>query len=99
MRIRYHPDASKDLDEAYEWYESQKLGLGLKFVDEAEATIQRILNFPELHPIITKKHRRAILPAFPYGVVYSVIGDLVEVYAFAHLHRLPFYWKKRTSKK
>jgi toxin ParE1/3/4 len=99
MKIKYHPEASKDIDEAFEWYDSQKSGLGLKFISEAEATVYRILNFPELHPLVFKNLRRAILPIFPYGVIYSVESDTIEVYALAHLHRLPLYWKKRVLKK
>src|SRR5690349_8893400 len=99
MKIRYHPEASKEIDEAFEWYESQKVGLGLKFINEAESAIQRILNFPELHPMVIKSHRRAILPTFPYGVIYSIEADAIEVYAIAHLHRMPFYRKKRTAKR
>ena len=98
MKIRYHAEASKEVDEAFEWYESQQVGLGLKFVEEAEATIHRILHFPQLHSTILKELRRAILPVFPYGVIYSISEDSIEVYAIAHLHRKPFYWKKRTAK-
>lgn len=99
MNIRYHPEASREIDEAFEWYESQNAGLGLKFIEEAETTVHRILNFPELHPTVFKNLRRAILPIFPYGVIYSTGEDSIEVYAIAHLHRLPLYWKKREIKK
>jgi hypothetical protein len=99
MNIRYHPEASKEIDEAFEWYESQRSGLGLKFINEAETTIHRILNFPKLHPLVFKNLRRGILPIFPYGVIYSIDGGSIEVYAIAHLHRMPFYWKKRLNKK
>ena len=99
MNIRYHAEASIEIDEAFKWYESQKAGLGLKFIDMAVTTVHRILNFPQLHPLISKNLRRAILPIFPYGVIYSIDNDTIEVYALAHLHRQPYYWKKRTVKK
>lgn len=97
MRIQYHPEVSTEIDEAFDWYESQKSGLGRNFIEDAENTVHRILNFPELHPVIAKNLRRAILPVFPYGIIYSVEEDIIKVYAVAHLHRLPRYWKKRIS--
>jgi hypothetical protein len=99
MKIQYHPEVSKEVEEAFEWYESQKSGLGLKFINETEMTIHRISNFPDLHPEVLKKLRRAILPIFPYGVIYSIENGTIVVYAIAHLHRMPFYWRKRISKK
>ena len=96
MNLKYHSEASREIDEAFQWYEAQQSGLGLNFVTEAESSVLRLLSFPKLNPEISKGIRRAIMPVFPYGVIYSINGDLIEIYAVAHLHRKPFYWKKRT---
>jgi plasmid stabilization system protein ParE len=97
MKLKYHPEASKEIDEAYNWYEAQQADLGLNFINEAEASVLRLLSFPNLNPEISKGIRRAIMPIFPYGIIYSINGDLIEIYAVAHLHRKPFYWKRRTK--
>ena len=97
MKIRYHPEASKEIDEAFDWYEANQPGLGPKFIDEAESAIHRIRNYPHLHPHVFKDVRKAVIPIFPYGIIYSVNEEVIEVYAVAHLHRKPFYWKKRTK--
>ena len=95
MKLKYHPEASMEIDEAFHWYETQQSGLGLNFVNEAESSALRLLSFPNMNPEIGKRIRRAIMPVFPYGIIYSINADLIEIYAIAHLHRKPFYWKKR----
>jgi hypothetical protein len=32
---------------------------------------------------------------FPYGVIYRLSGDTVEIVAVMHLSRKPGYWKHR----
>ncbi len=95
MILKYHPEASSELDEAFEWYENEQAGLGDKFIAEVETAILRIQHFPQVNPIILKNIRRALLPGFPYGVIYSIKDGIIEIYAISHLHRRPFYWKKR----
>ena len=95
MNLRYHQEASHELDEVYRWYETQQSGLGTRFISELEASINRIQNFPYIGNVIVKDIRRALLPDFPYGVMYSIKDDMLEIVAVAHLHRKPFYWKNR----
>jgi plasmid stabilization system protein ParE len=99
MMVRYHPEASKEVEEAFEWYETNQPGLGPKLIDEIEAAIHRIRNFPHLHPHVLKDIRKAAIAIFPYGIIYSVYEDIIEVHAIAHLHRKPYYWKKRARGK
>jgi plasmid stabilization system protein ParE len=95
MNIQLHPEAAKEVAEAVRWYEEQQPGLGQIFASDAEAAIYRLAEFPYLNPEIKKGIRRAIIPVFPYGIIYSIHEENIEVYAVAHLHRRPFYWKKR----
>ena len=59
MNLRYHQEASRELDEVYGWYETQQPGLGARFINELEASINRIQNFPYIGNIIVKDIRRA----------------------------------------
>ena len=95
MSIVLHPEASIEVSEATQWYEEQQEGLGRRFALEAEAAIYRIAEFPHANTEIDKGFRRAIMPGFPYGIFYAIWKDGIEVVAVAHLHRKPFYWKKR----
>ncbi|HUE84003.1 MAG TPA: hypothetical protein VMM84_18005 [Pyrinomonadaceae bacterium] len=38
--------ADADIEAAFEWYESEQLGLGLEFLEEVRATDARILDGP-----------------------------------------------------
>jgi ParE toxin of type II toxin-antitoxin system, parDE len=96
MKISLHPEVLKDISEAVQFYEEQQAGLGANFAAETEAAIYRLADFPNLNPEISKRIRRAIVPVFPYGIMYIIQGEYIVVYAVAHLHRKPFYWKNRT---
>lgn len=45
-RYRLHPDATKELDAAGEWYDAQLLGLSLELFDAVEEAIALILERP-----------------------------------------------------
>ncbi len=51
MKYAYHlhPEADKDLSNAYAWYENNKLGLGQKFIDAVLEKIETIAAWPELY--------------------------------------------------
>ncbi len=95
MKIIFYADASTELGEINQWYEDQQLGLGHRFTEEIKISIGRIRNFPYIGSILIKDIRKIIIPNFPYGIIYSVTNDSIEIYAIAHLHRKPYYWKKR----
>ena len=99
MKIRYHDEAAWEIEDAFEWYEAQQKGLGSKLAEETETAIFRIMSFPFLHVEIHEDIRRAILPVFPYAIIYSVVNDEIQVHAFSHLHREPLYWKGRIRSK
>ena len=46
MNIRFVPEAVKDLDDAFEWYESEQKGLGKRFVLIIDESILRIARYP-----------------------------------------------------
>jgi hypothetical protein len=95
MKITVHPEASKEVTEAVHWYEEQQSGLGKTFALDTESAIYRLSEFPNLNAEIGKGIRRAMVPVFPYGIIYKTYRETIVVYAVAHLHRKPFYWKKR----
>lgn len=94
-RIRLHPAAQRELDEAAEFYDSEVPGLAAVFLDEVERAAQQILTFPESAPVVLDPARKKVLSAFPYSVVYSVVDDVILVLAFAHHRRRPFFWHDR----
>ncbi|MFM6204590.1 type II toxin-antitoxin system RelE/ParE family toxin, partial [Planktothrix sp.] len=94
-KIKISEEAELDLDDAYQWYESQVNQLGselIRVVDQNLALIQQNLL---AYPIIYNNVRRKLLPRFPYGLFYVIHDDIIFILAFFHVKRDPQQWKKR----
>lgn len=90
-----HPLAEHDINDAYDWYERQRFGLGEEFMSCLDACFQLIRRMPELAEIVVPGARRALVRRFPYGVLYEYIGDRVVVLCVFHLSRRDATWRKR----
>ena len=89
------PQAEQDIDEAYDWYEERRPGLGEEFLGCVDACIQQICRTPELHAKAYKDYRRALARRFPYAVFYEYADDTVTVYCIFHTSRDPEKWRQR----
>lgn len=89
------PEVQQDLDEAYNWYEDRRYGLGEEFINCVDATIQIIFRTPDLHAEIYRKYRRALVRRFPYTVFYEYIDNKVVIYSIFHTSQNPQKWKNR----
>lgn len=89
------PEAAADLDEAYAWYEAQRVGLGEDFLSRVDACIQAILRFPEMHAPFHRSYRRALVRKFPYTVFYEHAHGMVTVYCVFHTSRDSDNWRER----
>jgi plasmid stabilization system protein ParE len=88
-------EAQQDFDDAADWYEQQKPGLGMQFIERVNETLASISAAPKMHQIRHKRIRRAPVRVFPYGVFYRVYRDKVVVIAIVHDRRDPSIWKGR----
>jgi len=84
-----------DLQRAYRWYESERSGLGEEFLLAVHRGIEKVIRLPEGHAVIHRDTRRALVPRFPYGLFYRIMGETVVFVACYHLRRRPASWKKR----
>jgi plasmid stabilization system protein ParE len=87
--------AEADLREAFDWYEHIRPGLAADLVLCVEEVLDRILERPEAFPAVISDARRALVRRFPYGVIYRVRGQRVEVMAVFHVRRDPTSWQPR----
>jgi plasmid stabilization system protein ParE len=95
-RVVVRPAAAADIEEAYQWYESQQPGLGDQFLAALTLTRDRILEHPEAFPVLHRDTRRALIPRrFPYGLLYRVYDDAIVVVACMHAKRDPRVWQRR----
>ena len=95
MRHDFLTLARTELQEAIEFYDSRRLGLGQEFSDEVGHALASILQNPTLSKKISGNLRRCRLRRFPYSLIYHLQGDLVLIVAVAHIRRHPAYWRSR----
>jgi toxin ParE1/3/4 len=84
-------EAIWDLQEAFDWYESRKKGLGFEFIEEVESGYLKISEHPLRYPPINTQFRRIRISRFPYLVVYEVEGNSVIINSVRHVKRKPKY--------
>jgi plasmid stabilization system protein ParE len=90
------PAAAADIEDAYQWYESQQPGLGEDFLAALNAIRDRIVEHPEAFPVLHRKTRRALIPRrFPYGIFYRIDEDAIIIVACMHAKRDPRRWQGR----
>jgi toxin ParE1/3/4 len=81
LPINFRSRAYLEIYEAYDWYEKQREGLGLEFLDALELFIEGLRLNPLTHSYYDKPVRQGVLKRFPYTVVYEVFPAEVIVYS------------------
>ena len=99
MILEFLTEASAELFEAADYYESKQEGLGRRFRNEVLEVCGLIVQQPLLWRERAGGYRRVNCPVFPYYIAYFIRGDLIIVAAVAHGHRRPRYWKQRLPPK
>jgi plasmid stabilization system protein ParE len=89
------PGAEKDIEEAYIWYERQRLGLGDELLKELVAYYKKLKQNPLVFKWTAKGFRQANLSRFPYVLVFKVIDTDVHIFAVFHTSRNPKYLHKK----
>jgi toxin ParE1/3/4 len=81
VKLSYTKRARIDIDIAMGWYESQRSGLGIEFLECIEGTINRILENPKLYSVKHKRLRSAVIRRFPFSVFYTIEKSEVVIHA------------------
>jgi plasmid stabilization system protein ParE len=89
------PEAERDIEEAYDWYEGQRVGLGEEFLSCVDAAIEGICRWPKIYAVIYEHYRRALVRRFPYAVFYEYEENTVTVYCVFHTSQDPEKWIRR----
>jgi plasmid stabilization system protein ParE len=95
LPLEFHPAVRDEIDEAHEWYEQRKSGLGGDFLDEVERIHGEIIANPARWGFAEGDIREALLRRFPYAVYYRVLADRIRVLAVFHTARDPARWRSR----
>jgi len=94
-RVRYFPEASRELEDAFEWYLERSPRAAEAFIREIDRGLAVVSAGPRIWPRFEAGARRYVLRRFPYSVIYREIEGGIEIIAFAHQKRRPRYWYKR----
>ncbi len=94
-RLSLTSEADHDIEEAYVWYENQRLGLGEEFLRAVEAALDIIQRLPELRAPVHRHYRRALVRRFPYSIFYKFDGATITVAYLSHTARDPDKWRGR----
>jgi plasmid stabilization system protein ParE len=88
-------EAQAEFDEAFDWYEVQRAGLGPEFVAEVQKVFDCVAANPLMHGVVFADIRKSVVRRFPFNVFYRPHPDRVEVLAVFHSSRDPSIWQGR----
>jgi hypothetical protein len=91
----FETHARRELDDAVEYYDGISPQLGNDFMEAVERLISQIRSFPKACPELSASIRRCRVKRFPYGLVYRLGKDALEILAVMHFSREPNYWVDR----
>ena len=95
MKVRFHPEAVSELNNAVDYYEEQETGLGIDFIKEIQKGIAMISKYPDSWQQVSASTRRYLVKKFPFGLIYMRSEKIIYIIAVMHLNRKPGYWKTR----
>jgi plasmid stabilization system protein ParE len=90
--VRLLPEARVEFNEATDWYEQQRAGLGTTFVARSREALGRIAAEPERHATVYLDVRKVLVPKYPYVILYRDDPDEVLVISVFHTSRDPSIW-------
>lgn len=90
-------EAFFEIDEAYDYYEGQKGGLGQRFLIELEFGIAALSETPYHYSYFLNslRFRSHALEVFPFSVIYEILDADVIVYAVYNTYKTPLDFFKR----
>jgi hypothetical protein len=94
-KVSFHELAEFELNDAIVFFETEREGLGLRFLSVVEVAVAYIREHPEASPIIIEDIRCKVLRRFPYSIWYSAKPNQIRILAVANQRRRPFYWRAR----
>ena len=95
LPLIFRDEALADLDEAYLWYEEQRQGLGVEFIQAIESRLEQIQSNQKQFPRIRFVIRRAIVTRFPYAIFFIEQERFISIIAVMHHARSPRHWQRR----
>lgn len=82
--------AEIEIEEAIEFYEHRKIGLGKQFLVYFKSYLKIVKTNPELFAIKKEPYFREIpIKKFPFVIIYELFENQIIIYSVFHTHRNP----------
>jgi plasmid stabilization system protein ParE len=81
--------AELEIEEASDWYDLQRPGLGDEFRDQVERDARALGETPQRWPVYESDIRRYVMSRFPYLIYYHTGADVVTILRVVHGRRDP----------
>ena len=95
MNVIYHPEAEEEMIVAANYYENEVNGLGIKFLDDLDQTVEEIVKSPETWITLGGNIKRHQFTHFPFAILYRILDSKIRILAVMNLHKEPNYWQTR----
>ncbi len=95
MKVSFHPSAKEELIQSFEYYEQIQDGLGIEFMREVRRTVTLIAQYPLAWPVLSKNSHRCLVNRFPFGLIYRIHDNEIQIIAAMQMNKKPGYWKER----
>lgn len=94
-RYRFLDEADDEFQEHIRYFDGSSRDLGDKFIDEVDAAVRDIREYPEIGPVLAGRVRKRVLHSLPYTVLYVDRPEEIIIVAVAPDKRRPGYWRRR----
>ena len=83
--------AAKEFSDSINWYEEQSTELGDRFEEAVVVALHNLLNNHNKGSLIDRGYRQAVVPVFPFIIVYKVhvSKQTIHVASIFHTSRSP----------
>ena len=97
-KVTFLPEARTEIGDSHAQYEAIQRGLGRRFRAAVRDRIALLKKSPLIHQIVHPPDvRRALVPEFPYAIIYRVVAGGIEVISIFHMSRNPAVWQQRAD--
>ena len=88
-------DGPHDIEQAADWYDQQRAGLGNRFARSVTTALDAIAFSPKIYGKVGRQVRASLVRSLPFVVNYRELTSFVEVVAVIHAKRNSKDWKSR----
>ncbi len=96
MNYFFNPSARVEHLEHVAYYETQRNGLGARYLSAVDLAMARVCEAPQHFRIeFAPEIRRCRIAGFPYNILFREVGNEIEILVVAPHRRRPDYWLGR----